>query len=67
MCCRRRVRRSPPMTARSSTCRLRVGQLAAHWRASRGRSMHELALREGQHVYALIKAVSLDRRSVGYA
>jgi molybdopterin-binding protein len=24
-------------------------------------------LREGQQVYALIKAVSLDRRSVGYA
>jgi molybdopterin-binding protein len=29
--------------------------------------VHELALREGQQVYALIKAVSLDRRSVGYA
>jgi ABC-type molybdate transport system ATPase subunit len=31
------------------------------------RSLHALALREGQPVYALIKAVSLDRRSVGYA
>ncbi len=31
------------------------------------RSVVGLDLRPGQHVYALIKAVSLDRRSVGYA
>jgi molybdate transport system ATP-binding protein len=45
---------------------LRVGKLPLTARITR-RSMHELALREGQQVYALIKAVSLDRRSVGYA
>jgi len=31
------------------------------------KSLAGLDLRRGQHVYALIKAVSLDRRSVGYA
>jgi molybdate transport system ATP-binding protein len=45
---------------------LRVGRLPLTARITR-RSVHELALREGQEVYALIKAVSLDRRSVGYA
>jgi len=45
---------------------LRVGPLPLVARITR-RSVHELALREGQQVYALIKAVSLDRRSVGYA
>ncbi len=45
---------------------LRAGQLPLAARITR-RSAHELALREGQQVYALIKAVSLDRRSVGYA
>jgi molybdate transport system ATP-binding protein len=45
---------------------LRVGQLPLLARITR-RSVHELTLREGQQVYALIKAVALDRRSVGYA
>jgi molybdate transport system ATP-binding protein len=45
---------------------LRVGQAPLTARITR-RSVHELALREGQQVHALIKAVSLDRRSVGYA
>jgi molybdate transport system ATP-binding protein len=45
---------------------LRVGQLPLLARITR-RSVHELTLREGQQVYALVKAVSLDRRSVGYA
>ena len=45
---------------------LRAGQLPLAARITR-RSAHELALREGQQIYALIKAVSLDRRSVGYA
>lgn len=31
------------------------------------RSRVELGLTDGQHVYALVKAVSFDRRSVGYA
>jgi len=31
------------------------------------RSLRELGIREGQHLHALIKAVSLDERSVGYA
>lgn len=31
------------------------------------RSRRELAIHEGQAVYALVKAVSFDRRSVGYA
>lgn len=45
---------------------LRIGELPLLARITR-RSVHELALREGRQVYALIKAVSLDRRSVGYA
>ena len=45
---------------------LRVGKVPLLARITR-RSVHELALRDGQQVYALIKAVSLDRRSVGYA
>ena len=31
------------------------------------RSLHELGIRTGQEVYALVKAVSFDQRSVGYA
>ena len=46
--------------------RLRVGDTALQARITR-RSRVELGLAEGQVVYALIKAVSLDRRSVGYA
>jgi molybdate transport system ATP-binding protein len=45
---------------------LQIGQATLLARITR-KSLHELALREGQHVHALIKAVSLDRRSVGYA
>jgi molybdate transport system ATP-binding protein len=45
---------------------LRVGDTALLARITR-RSRVELGLAEGQRVYALIKAVSLDRRSVGYA
>jgi molybdate transport system ATP-binding protein len=45
---------------------LQIGQVTLLARITR-KSLHELALREGQHVHALIKAVSLDRRSVGYA
>jgi molybdate transport system ATP-binding protein len=45
---------------------LQTGEAALLARITR-KSLHELALREGQRVYALIKAVSLDRRSVGYA
>jgi molybdate transport system ATP-binding protein len=45
---------------------LRVGPSPLRARVTR-RSVHDLMLREGQEVYALIKAVSLDRRSVGYA
>lgn len=45
---------------------LRAGQTTLLARITR-RSLHDLALREGQQVHALIKAVSLDRRSVGYA
>ena len=45
---------------------LQIGQATLLARITR-KSLHELALREGQQVYALIKAVSLDRRSVGYA
>jgi len=45
---------------------LQIGQARLLARITR-KSLHELALREGQQVYALIKAVSLDRRSVGYA
>jgi molybdate transport system ATP-binding protein len=45
---------------------LQIGQAALLARITR-KSLHQLALREGQQVHALIKAVSLDRRSVGYA
>ncbi|MGH8713698.1 MAG: molybdenum ABC transporter ATP-binding protein, partial [Casimicrobiaceae bacterium] len=45
---------------------LRAGETPLLARITR-RSRKELGLREGQTVYALIKAVSLDRRSVGYA
>jgi molybdate transport system ATP-binding protein len=45
---------------------LQIGQAMLLARITR-KSLHELALREGQQVFALIKAVSLDRRSVGYA
>lgn len=45
---------------------LRIGQAALRARITR-RSRADLALAEGQLVYALVKAVSIDRRSVGYA
>ncbi|MEP6996355.1 MAG: molybdenum ABC transporter ATP-binding protein [Betaproteobacteria bacterium] len=45
---------------------VRVGRLPLLARITR-RSVQELELREGRQVYALVKAVSLDRRSVGYA
>jgi molybdate transport system ATP-binding protein len=45
---------------------LQIGRATLLARITR-KSLHGLALREGQQVYALIKAVSLDRRSVGYA
>ena len=45
---------------------LRVGDAALLARITR-RSRIELGLAEGQEIYALIKAVSIDRRSVGYA
>jgi molybdate transport system ATP-binding protein len=46
--------------------RLRVGEASLLARITR-RSRDQLSLTEGQRVYALIKAVSFDRRSVGYA
>ncbi len=45
---------------------LRVGEALLVARITR-RSQMELGLTEGQPIYALIKAVSIDRRSVGYA
>jgi len=45
---------------------LRIGDTALQARITR-RSCVQLGLEEGQRVHALIKAVSLDRRSVGYA
>ena len=45
---------------------LEVGSTPLAARITR-RSLHDLGLRQGQPVYAMIKAVSLDRRSVGYA
>ncbi len=45
---------------------VRVGEASLIARITR-RSRVELELTEGQRVYALIKAVSIDRRSVGYA
>jgi len=46
--------------------RLRVGEASLLARVTR-RSRDQMALAQGQRVYALIKAVSFDRRSVGYA
>ncbi|HEX8009640.1 MAG TPA: molybdenum ABC transporter ATP-binding protein [Casimicrobiaceae bacterium] len=46
--------------------RLRVGEASLLARITR-RSRDQLELVEGQRVYALVKAVSFDRRSVGYA
>jgi ABC-type molybdate transport system ATPase subunit len=31
------------------------------------RSLQRLGIREGQPIYALVKSVSFDQRSVGYA
>src|SRR5215471_11416011 len=45
---------------------LRVGEASLQARITR-RSRVDLGLAEGQRVFALVKAVSLDRRSVGYA
>jgi len=45
---------------------IRIGETPLVARITR-RSLVELDLAEGQQIYALIKAVSLDRRSVGYA
>ncbi|HTR58126.1 MAG TPA: molybdenum ABC transporter ATP-binding protein [Casimicrobiaceae bacterium] len=45
---------------------LQVGAARLQARITR-RSRDELRLSEGRRVYALIKAVSIDRRSVGYA
>jgi molybdate transport system ATP-binding protein len=46
--------------------RLRVGEASFLARITR-RSRDQLALTQGQRVYAQVKAVSFDRRSVGYA
>ena len=45
---------------------LRIGEVSLLARITR-RSREQLGLVEGQKVYALVKAVSFDRRSVGYA
>jgi molybdate transport system ATP-binding protein len=45
---------------------LRVGDAALSARITR-RSRDQMRLRVGQRVYAMVKAVSFDRRSVGYA
>ena len=45
---------------------LRIGEASLSARITR-RSLADLGLTEGREVYALIKAVSIDRRSVGYA
>src|SRR5262249_19584229 len=45
---------------------LRVGEASLQARITR-RSRVDLGLAEGQRIFALVKAVSLDRRSVGYA
>ena len=45
---------------------LRVGEAAIAARITR-RSRDQMGLAPGQRVYALVKAVSFDRRSVGYA
>lgn len=46
--------------------RLRVGSAAIIARVTR-KSLHELGLREGMTAHVLIKAIALDRHSVGYA
>ena len=46
--------------------RLRVGAASLVARITK-RSRVDLGLAEGQQIYALVKAVSFDRRSVGYA
>ncbi len=46
--------------------RIMVGETALIARLTR-QSLDRLALRRGQPVYALVKAISLDRRSTGYA
>jgi molybdopterin-binding protein len=46
--------------------RVDAGNTAIVARVTR-QSLHELELREGMTVYALIKAIALDRHSVGYA
>ena len=46
---------------------LAVGERAARPRASRGARCEQLGIHVGQDVYALVKAVSFDQRSVGYA
>jgi molybdate transport system ATP-binding protein len=45
---------------------LRVGGARLLARVTR-KAAHDLALRPGMRVHALVKAVSIDRRSVGYA
>jgi molybdate transport system ATP-binding protein len=45
---------------------LKVGKASLTARITR-ESLHRLRLERGQPVYALVKAVALDRRSVGYA
>src|SRR5436190_3886471 len=45
---------------------LKVGDVSLAARITR-RSLTELGVSEGREIYALIKAVSIDRRSVGYA
>jgi molybdate transport system ATP-binding protein len=46
--------------------RLAVGGATLVARITR-RSFRQLGIRNGQEIYALVKAVSFDRRSVGYA
>ena len=45
---------------------LAIGDASLNARVTR-RSLRELDIHVGQHVYALVKAVSFDQRSVGYA
>jgi molybdate transport system ATP-binding protein len=45
---------------------LAVGAATLSARITR-RSLHQLGIHVGQDVYALVKAVSFDQRSVGYA
>lgn len=46
--------------------RIAVGETLVVARITQ-RSLHTLALRDGQQVYALVKAISLDRHSVGFS